>query len=414
MSCNNSISYSEITEDIVAGGLAEVPYVGHIASDLVETLWPGADNQVWQDVACQTAELIGEELDTTVYNTVMSNLDGLRAVTNDYLDALKTAKNAQQISDNWTSALYAFDEQLPNFQTQNYELLLLPLFAQAVNLYLALLRDGIQFGISWGWTADYKNSVAQDMSAAISNYVNHAQTFFQQGVNAVVASTKANDHECEPFKSVNTYVRQMTLMVADYGQMWEYMNPSAFPEQIAVHLNREIYSDPVGTCDNSGNIVLPSRPLKPPLSITVWAWDRIDAVQLTYGSGMGPDGVTTTARMGDSNGGSNQPPHGGIFDVHSNRVVAANGAAGDILNAFNFTFKDGTTSGTLGGNPSTGGSGTPFSFSYPNHILSSIHINGISNYYGSADCAVFGFKYKEPPSTEFPTIEVPYGWTTTT
>ena len=38
--------------------------------------------------------------------------------------------------------------------------------------------------------------------------------------------------------------------------------------------------------------------------------------------------------------------------------------------------------------------GGPFSFSYAGEILSHIYVNGISNYYGSADCAVFGFKYE--------------------
>jgi hypothetical protein len=111
--------------------------------------------------------------------------------------------------------------------------------------------------------------------------------------------------------------------------------------------------------------------------------------------------------MGDKSGGS---PH--VFDVQNNPVVVANGKAGDILNEFNFTFQDGTTTGKLGGSDNTGGSGQSFSFSYDGHVLSSIHINGISNYYGSADCAVFGFKYAEPV-TDAEVIEVFGPWTTT-
>jgi len=93
-------------------------------------------------------------------------------------------------------------------------------------------------------------------------------------------------------------------------------------------------------------------------------------------------------------------------------VVVANGAAGTILNAFNFTFKDSTTSGKLGGSDNTGGGGQGFSFSYDGHILSSIRFNGVSSYYKSADCAVFGFKYAEPV-TDSAIFEIPFGWTTT-
>lgn len=37
-------------------------------------------------------------------------------------------------------------------------------------------------------------------------------------------------------------------------------------------------------------------------------------------------------------------------------------------------------------------------FSYSGHQLSSIWINGESNYYQCADCVVYGFKYT-PPTT---------------
>jgi hypothetical protein len=407
----DSISYSSITEDIVEGSLAEIPYVGHILSDLVPTLWPGEDNQVWEEMESQVQALIEQDINQLVYNTVLGNLTGFKSDMNDYLDAVNNGGN---ISDNWTSALYVFDEQLPNFQIPGSEVLLLPLWAQAVNLYLSLLRDGVLFGVSWGWTSDYQQSIAAKLSAAIPPFVAYGKQYFQQGVDQIIAKTAKNDDDCQPFRSVNAFVRQMTFSVSDYGELWPFFDPTHFPNPIAVHLGREIYSDPVGSCTDSGNIVLPLGPAKPPNQITVWAWDRIDAVQSKYPSGQGPGAETTTPRMGDTDGGSNQPPHGGVFDVQNNPVVVANGSAGTILNKFNFTFKDGTTSGKLGGSDNTGGGGTGFSFSYDGHILSSIHINGISNYYGSADCAVFGFKYAEPePAAGVDIFEIPFGWTTT-
>jgi hypothetical protein len=96
--------------------------------------------------------------------------------------------------------------------------------------------------------------------------------------------------------------------------------------------------------------------------------------------------------MGDQNGGTNQAPGGGVFGVVSNPVTVAGGASGDILNSFNFTFQDGSGTGQLGG---LYPGGTAFSFSYSGEIMSSIHINGVSTFYGSADCAVFGFKYEQ-------------------
>ncbi|HWW60479.1 MAG TPA: insecticidal delta-endotoxin Cry8Ea1 family protein, partial [Thermoanaerobaculia bacterium] len=291
----SGITTSSISEDILEGGLAEVPYVGHILSDLVPTLWPGNDNTVWNEIESQTEALIQEEIDQSVYNTVLGYLTGLNTDFNDYLDAVN---NNGDVSSAWTSAVENFDLEMPSFQYPGCEVLLLPLFAQAVNLYLSLLRDGALFGATWpNWSLEYQQSIATKLSDAIPPFVTYAKTYFQQGVDKVVSKTKSNNHACEPFRAVNAYVRQMTLGVSDYGQLWPFFDVTKYPNPVTVYLGREIYSDPVGTCDDSGNIVLPNGPAKPPNQITVWAWDRIDAVQLTYPSGQGPGGVTETARM---------------------------------------------------------------------------------------------------------------------
>jgi hypothetical protein len=142
----------------------------------------------------------------------------------------------------------------------------------------------------------------------------------------------------------------------------------------------------VGTADNSGAIKLPSAPKQPISKIEVWAWDRIDTCQVTY-----PNGVTQTARMGDKSGGSSNPPHGGVFNLSGeNPIVKVTARTGDILNAWWFTFKDGSVSNEPGGNYP---GGSDHVFTYSGEILSSIKFMGISNYYGSADCAVFGFKF---------------------
>ena len=312
---------------------------------------------------------------------------------NDYLSAV-WSRDISNISATWIVTDGDFDQQLPSFQAYGYELLLLPLFAQFANLNLALLRDGVLFGSSWGRDIAYLNIIQQKLTTAIATYTTYAQQTYQQGYKNVVNNTTTNYHDCQPFAAVNNFARQMTLSVLDFMQLWPYFDVSKYPNPQPVYLPREIYSDPVGRCDDSEPINLLSQPTQPISQITVWGWDRIDAVQLSYPSGGGPGGVTQTARMGDQNGGSNQSPHGGVFNVSNNPVTIAAGLCGDILNAFTFTFKDRSSTYKLGGNVSGGG---PYSFSYSGEILSSIHINGISDFYGSADCAVFGFKYRANP-----------------
>lgn len=97
--------------------------------------------------------------------------------------------------------------------------------------------------------------------------------------------------------------------------------------------------------------------------------------------------MTQTSRMGNKDGGA-----ANVFDLTTlGPVTGVMTQSGTILDAWWFTFSDGSTSIRLGGDS---GSYKNY-FSYPDEILSSIKIMGVSNYFKSADCAVFGFKFKQ-------------------
>ena len=73
-----------------------------------------------------------------------------------------------------------------------------------------------------------------------------------------------------------------------------------------MYLTSEIYSTPVGTADDSGLFLLPwQHPTQPPAQVTVWAEPNlIDAIQVTYPNGAGPNGVSQTSWMGANKGAS--------------------------------------------------------------------------------------------------------------
>jgi hypothetical protein len=406
MSIDYSIDWNTSAEKAVATGLGMVPTVGTVLSALTYILWPASSTDVWGQIKAQVEALINQKLDTLVYSQVQASLTGLHSNVSDFLTSLQTGTGVPTyISEKWNVANGDFQQQLATFQLSGYEVLLLPLFAQFANLHLSLLRDGALFGANWGWTPAITNSIASTLTTNIASYTAYAQKIYQQGYQSIVSSTKSSNHSCQPFRTVNSYVRQMTLGVLDYAQLWPYFDTIKYAKPVTVYLSREIYSDPVGTCDDSGAINLPSAPTQPISKIVVWGWDRIDAAQVYYPSGGGPGGVTQTARMGDKSGGSNTQ-HGGTFNVSSsNPVVTAKGHAGDILNSMTFLFQDGSSTGEVGGaHPG----GNAFSFSYGSEILSSIHINGISKFYGSADSAVFGFKYQQGQTVSADTLQLLY------
>lgn len=400
-----AIDWNDDAKNMVTSGIEMIPVVGDLLGGLVECLWPDSKEDIWGEIKAQVEALIDQAISAEVYQQVSEDLTGLQNALNDYLQTVQTG-DVENISAQWITTKTLFDSDLPHFQSAGYELLLLPLFGQFANLYLGLLRDGVLFGSGWNWNAAYQQQVATALTNDIQNYASYTQSTYDTHLLQLIAGTKENDHACQPFKTVNTFVRQFTTTVLDFKEMWPYFDGTKYPQGATVALSREIYSDPMGTCDNSGNIVLLSAPTQPVSQVSVWGWDRLDSVQLTYPAGGGPGGATTTPRMGDG-GGSNQPPHGNVFNVSAeNPITSAVVTWGSIVNSLQFGFKDGTQSNLLGGNAGLGGNSSGWTFS--GEILSSIHINGVSEYYGSADCIVLGFQYDQSQSTSLDAIKAIY------
>ncbi len=381
-----SFDWNNAAEQTLAAALGLVPTAGPILAGFVYIFWPQDQPDVWQQIQAQVESLIHQQLSTYEQEQVTNNLAGLQNALSDYLAALVTG-DIQAISDQWIVTSTLFDSSLPNFQSPNYQVLLLPMFAQFATMNLALLRDGVIAGDKWGWNDDYQKLVATKLSQKIIDYCDYVTAVNPKG-SADAWNTTADPHACQPFRNGNAYQRHMNLTVIDFLRFWYYMDVTKFPDPVTVLVQREIYSDPVGTCDDSGRIFLPDPPSAPISQITVWAGDRIDAIQLAYPQGGGPNGVTVTARMGDTDGGSNQPPHGGVLNIEGRPVTLVAGNSGDILNALTLRWEDGTE--VQYGDFQNG---QPFAFSYEGEVLSSIHINGTSDFYGSADCAVFGFQF---------------------
>lgn len=65
------------------------------------------------------------------------------------------------------------------------------------------------------------------------------------------------------------------------------------------------------------------------------------------------------------------------------------GRAGQLPEVVQLTFQDGTTTNACGG---IAGNGGPYLYSYPGHVLGSVVVMGVSNFYSSANCVVLGFR----------------------
>jgi delta endotoxin, N-terminal domain len=396
-----TVDPNDAAKTAVATALGEIPEAGGLLEGLVEIFWPesGKNNEVWDQIEQRVEALVQRDLSDSVYRQTQQELTGLRDALGIYTDA---AKNGHTVtSSTWVSTRVAFADRMPMFQTSGYEILLLPLWAQAANMYLGLLRDGVLFGRGWGWSdADY-NSALKSLQNTIKDYTAWAPRIFGLGMGGALAQAGADYRNCQPFRAGNEYRTQMIPAVLDLAARWPCFDPAAYRPPVSpgdLYLSREIYTDPVGTADDSGLFVLPSQPPTQPVSqITIWSEPNlIDAIQVGYPAGGGPDKVTQTPRMGSPSAGTSHV----VTVPAGNPVVSVSVWAGDVVQGLSFTFKDGGTSPHFG---STGGTRTDFSFYDEDEegrktwqVLSSIYVNGMSEYYRCADSAVFGFQYERP------------------
>ncbi|MFC6334241.1 insecticidal delta-endotoxin Cry8Ea1 family protein [Paenibacillus septentrionalis] len=381
------IDYNNAALVIISTGLGQVPAVGFVLSALVEIFWPSSQQDVWAEIESKVEQLVDQKISDLVYKQVEESLMGLHNNLNEYLWAVQHTQDKNLITQKFNIAHGHFIQELPHFQSKGYELLLLPLFTQFANLHLSLLRDGVLYGADWGWSEDIQRHQHEQITTTIEQYTTYTDEIYTNALNDTKSKAPSNKHFTEPFNTINRFTREMTLTVLDFKTLWSYYDPTLYPDPVQIYLDREIYSDAIGTADDSGPIHLPSPPTTPITKIEVWSGTRIDACQVTYEQGGGPDGVTQTPRMGNKDGGA-----ANVFDLTTlGPVTGVKTQSGTILDAWWFTFSDGSTSIRLGGDS---GSYKNY-FSYPDEILSSIKIMGVSNYFKTADCAVFGFKFNQ-------------------
>ncbi len=391
--------WNDQAKTFVVAGLSMIPEVGGILSGLLSIFWPGTD--VWSQVRDRVESLIDQKLSDQVNLQVNDDLEGLQSSLNLYLLELKNG-NSVSILTQWIATRNSFAEALPHFQSEGYETVLLGLFAQFANMYLSLLRDAVINGKSWGRSVGDQQQDIKDLQTSISDFSTYTQTTCTDYLNSL-PSKGPN----EPFASRNHFTREITLAALDYMNTWVFYDITKYPKGAPkILFPRELYSDPQGTINSDfGPLQLPSPPTQSPIHITVWGADEgIKAVQLTYPTGSGPGGVTTTPRMGVQDGsGSTNFPSGDDFDINSNDpiVQVSTGLYTSRIDNFvygmQFQFYDGYSRGAMGGWDHSGDRAQGPWAGIPDHFMSSIYIHGSTsgaNYYEVvADCVIYGFKY---------------------
>ncbi|MDY7965621.1 insecticidal delta-endotoxin Cry8Ea1 family protein [Bacillus thuringiensis] len=213
---------------------------------MIDLLW-GAISPVdpWRELIILVEELVNRRINESVRSEALASLVGLRDIINIYqerLGAWKRNKSPGNLTALVTQANIVdnfFTVNMARFRRAPYELLLLPVYVQAANLHLMLLRDFDLFGAEWGWSPDLINSNYARLQTAIRGYKDHCVTFYNQGLNQFNRST------AEEWIRFNRFRREMTLTVLDLASLFPNYDSRIYPSQIKMELTREVYSDPI-------------------------------------------------------------------------------------------------------------------------------------------------------------------------
>ncbi|HET6609634.1 MAG TPA: insecticidal delta-endotoxin Cry8Ea1 family protein [Rhodopila sp.] len=314
----------------VVFGLSKIPEFGEVLSFLVEILWPDKGGEdPWDLIKDRTEQLINQKIDDYAYGRVQASLNGIKDHFDEFKATLQATTDPEHRFASFESLKGSFLDHAPEFQQNQYQTLLLPLFSQFANMHLSFLRTGYQHG------QDQMNLepaevtlLRNDLKSTTKNYSDYVTVTLDAAMNVKFA-------ELDPRID---FVRSMTLNVVDYATLWKYMDPDAAPPS-GMPLPREIFSPAAGV-DNpyfhqpSDQGYYPPPPSADKISrIMVWGAAAIDAIQVWYGD-------KATPKMGGNGGFLNQDLN--LADNGHGELTLIETWSWDLVSGLRLHCKDGS------------------------------------------------------------------------
>ncbi len=416
-----TLDWNSVGLAFITTGLGEIPMVGGILAALVSLFWPKDQPDLWSQVADQAQKMVDQAIAQEVIDSVQTTLADLHNVLVNYQDTLLPDGNGEDSHSMWDAANSAFIGSVDDFQQEDYQAALLPLFAQFANLHLALLRDGAQRGFCTAAALTGDSSTEGPINA-YSDYVTTWLT------SAISGSKLAS------FNDLNVYSRSLTTSVAAFSVTWPYFAPGAGSVPRSVLNSVKIWYTATESMPLAGNpparqpeyeastsSAYQGEPDTPVSNIVIhWLEDAtthrikhlVQGAQVTYGP---PDqGLAYVGVLKDGQpppvAWTRDPPDGfltwqsqAVPVPPDNPVVGASGVydSSGAVYSVAFTFQDGTSCATI---PAAAYEAYPYPYTVSaprGFVLCSINVPTASTFYQAAHDIVFGFKLDPapPPST---------------
>lgn len=391
--------YDALRESII-GGIRQVPAIGGLLSFLGSRIIPDSNEtpeQMWR-------RLISASISDALTRLVQRDLIGLSNVVNLYKTAIETGNKSTILAQS-IAANTQFNSTVPGFQIKGEETGLLPLFAVAASLHLALMRDMVLKGSEIGLSEAHVARYAKETTELIKQYSAHVDTFAPLAIENARRNNPNGQNGAPrnmPLTAMLNAKTDYQLRVLDLRDTWNNLDPTLFPGPSTIMLNREIFTSIIGWWGRGhgypGTIPAWKPPSSPLTNLEVWdksQWRTrfIFGFEMTY-----LDGTTISA------GARNSTPHEVLVGSYIDRVTAESSAG-----IYQMRFHNSNGHWTKVGIDRDGVTHIrEFDTSFAGHRLSSIHPvgGGVGAANGAVSGCVLGFQLIHPGAYVLPEIEL--------
>lgn len=203
-------------------------------TDVMIELWWDTTNpdENWRNILKQTQALIDKNIAIERERTALLALDEIRKALVFYRNRLKewidspSPQTHSQVTNSFTTTLILIDGKMGQFALEPYQILLLPLYAQAANMHLGMLREGLMYEKEWWKNESQVFTYKSDLKEKIKEYSNYCQEWYKKGL-ATSFSNPATT--IEEWAKRNRYRTTMTINVLDISAKFSLFDIDKYP-----------------------------------------------------------------------------------------------------------------------------------------------------------------------------------------
>ncbi|MFJ1118767.1 insecticidal delta-endotoxin Cry8Ea1 family protein, partial [Bacillus thuringiensis] len=219
-----------------------------VFNTLTGLLWPGGRNLTWEELLAEGEEIINKTITESIKNDALQQLEVARSHVDEYSNALKdwienpgVRISAETMRSIYRSTVQQLAVQMSYFRKENYQIPLLPVYAQAANLHLVVLKDITIFGEEWEFPeTDINFYYTLEFLEHIEEYTDYVVKWYKEGLNSLPKSSSTD------WVAYNRYRREMTILALDIIALFPAYDGFVYPMESTTELTREVYMDPEG------------------------------------------------------------------------------------------------------------------------------------------------------------------------